>query len=809
MTDITVSTANGGTDLNVDVTKGTDLVLDVSIGNQITLAIDKGYVGASGFSGYSGYSGMSGSVYIGTSPPSTYGAGSMWWDDVAGKLKIYYVDQNGGQWVDSITGTAGASGYSGFSGQNGTIGVSGASGFSGFSGSGLSGYSGSGLSGFSGYSGLGVSGFSGFSGQSGASTSGFSGYSGASGFSGSGISGYSGAGTSGFSGYSGAGLSGFSGYSGSGISGYSGANGASGISGFSGSGISGYSGFSGLGLSGFSGSGISGFSGYSGYSGIQGQSSNLFLYMSNTSATSGYPGDGDLLWNNATQISATQINVSHLTDDSTDIEIFLALLQSGQNFVIQDQNVSENYQTWRINGNPTQTNWGTSTAYLAIPVTLVNSAGTGTSGFANAHPLFLAIVNGVSGYSGYSGSGTSGYSGYSGLGLSGFSGFSGTGVSGFSGYSGSGISGFSGSGISGYSGIGISGFSGFSGSGISGYSGSGISGYSGYSGSGISGFSGSGISGWSGYSGQGLSGFSGYSGTNGTGTSGISGYSGSGISGFSGYSGSGISGYSGSGISGYSGSGISGFSGYSGSGLSGYSGSGVSGYSGYSGTAFTGGTLTSPLVTSVSTTTNGTEPIKFQTGVVTTSPAAGTMEYDGTTLFSTPQATNRGVIPSVHYINQVGNYTTPAGTANTLKQMFNGSTAGSMTAAGNTSYFFECFFSLTTMSATSGNFQFGLGGTATVTNILYIAQANKSASTTQTTISTTVGTVKTALSLTGNNTTTTGYAFIKGKIVVSTGGTIIPSFALSVANAAVVLAGSYFQIWEAGTNTEVEIGNWA
>jgi hypothetical protein len=185
------------------------------------------------------------------------------------------------------------------------------------------------------------------------------------------------------------------------------------------------------------------------------------------------------------------------------------------------------------------------------------------------------------------------------------------------------------------------------------------------------------------------------------------------------------------------------------------------------------------------------------------------MEYDGIVLFGTPQAGNRGVIPSIHYITQVTNYTTPAGTANTLKQMFNVTTNGSMTAAGNTTYFFECFFNLSTMSATSGNFQFGLGGTATVTNILYMAQANKTALTTQTAISTTVGTVKTAVSLVANNTTTTGYAFIKGKIVVSTGGTIIPAFALSQANAAVVQAGTYFQIWEAGTNTEVEIGNWA
>ena len=140
--------------------------------------------------------------------------------------------------------------------------------------------------------------------------------------------------------------------------------------------------------------------------------------------------------------------------------------------------------------------------------------------------------------------------------------------------------------------------------------------------------------------------------------------------------------------------------------------------------------------------------------------------------------------------------------------MFNGSTAGAMTAAGNTTYFFECFFSLTTMSATSGNFQFGIGGTATFTNILYFSTANKTASTIQTATNITVGTAKTAVVISPSNTTTTGYAFIKGKFVVSTGGTIIPSFALSQANAAVVLAGSYFQVWEAGTNTEVEIGNW-
>lgn len=93
-------------------------------------------------------------VSIGVTPPASPIAGALWWDDVAGKLKIYYTDANGSQWVDSITGSVGATGASGFSGYSG-IGTSGYSGISGYSGAvgatGTSGYSG-----YSGYSGSGA-----------------------------------------------------------------------------------------------------------------------------------------------------------------------------------------------------------------------------------------------------------------------------------------------------------------------------------------------------------------------------------------------------------------------------------------------------------------------------------------------------------------------------------------------------------------------------------------------------------------------------------------------------------------------------
>jgi hypothetical protein len=124
------------------------------------------------------------------------------------------------------------------------------------------------------------------------------------------------------------------------------------------------------------------------------------LYQADTSNTSGYPGNGHILWNNATQISATSINVSHLTNSGEDIDIFLALLTQTETIIIQDQNVSANFQKWTISGTPTNTNPGTSTSYWTYPVTLISSGGTGTTNFANNHNIFLALVNGVVGPTG-------------------------------------------------------------------------------------------------------------------------------------------------------------------------------------------------------------------------------------------------------------------------------------------------------------------------------------------------------------------------------------------------------------------------
>ena len=125
-----------------------------------------------------------------------------------------------------------------------------------------------------------------------------------------------------------------------------------------------------------------------------GGTTNAFFYKAKTTITSGDPTNGHLIWNNATQISATQLNVSHLTDTPVeDIDLFLAAITSGNKLVVQDRDNSLNYQSWTVSGVPTQVG----SAYWTIPVTFLESSGTGTTGFANNHNLLFAIISGGAG----------------------------------------------------------------------------------------------------------------------------------------------------------------------------------------------------------------------------------------------------------------------------------------------------------------------------------------------------------------------------------------------------------------------------
>jgi hypothetical protein len=111
-------------------------------------------------------------------------------------------------------------------------------------------------------------------------------------------------------------------------------------------------------------------------------------YLADTSATSGAPANGDILWNNATQTSATQININHINSDGVDVDIFLSLIKTGDVIIVQDKSLSDNFQKFTVSATPTM-----QTGYIEVPVTLTSSGGTGTTNFANNLALIVAIVS--------------------------------------------------------------------------------------------------------------------------------------------------------------------------------------------------------------------------------------------------------------------------------------------------------------------------------------------------------------------------------------------------------------------------------
>ena len=131
--------------------------------------------------------------------------------------------------------------------------------------------------------------------------------------------------------------------------------------------------------------GPTGPTGETGPTGANGQSSSYFNYQADNGAT---PSTGHISWSNfPLQITSTYIRVNHINQNGDDIDIFLNLVQQGSTLIIQDANVSANYQTWLVSGTPTP---NTGSGYVEYPVTLTSSGGS--TNFANNHQIILATI---------------------------------------------------------------------------------------------------------------------------------------------------------------------------------------------------------------------------------------------------------------------------------------------------------------------------------------------------------------------------------------------------------------------------------
>jgi len=204
--------------------------------------------------------------------------------------------------------------------------------------------------------------------------------------------------------------------------------------------------------------------------------------------------------------------------------------------------------------------------------------------------------------------------------------------------------------------------------------------------------------------------------------------------------------------------------------------------------------------------TTGVAPLVLTSGTNLTSPAAGAFEYDGTVGYFTPAASTRGVLDVEQFITLTSSYTLTSQTA--AQKLFNATTNGAVTLPAGT-YFFDCMFTLSSMSSTSGAFGWTLAaGTAVIGSILWESEANKATLATQASAQNTVNTAANT-AICAATTATVGWAHIRGKVRITTGGTVIPQVSLGQAAAAVVGADSYFRVWPAGSSTVTNVGNWS
>jgi hypothetical protein len=204
-------------------------------------------------------------------------------------------------------------------------------------------------------------------------------------------------------------------------------------------------------------------------------------------------------------------------------------------------------------------------------------------------------------------------------------------------------------------------------------------------------------------------------------------------------------------------------------------------------------------------------PITLTTGTNLTTAVAGAIEYDGSVFYSTPASANRGVQISEQFCMLSSAYTLTSQTG--VQKIFNSTTNGTITLPIGT-YEFECQFSLSGMSVTSGSFGFALGGTFVGTQA-WSAQAYKMSLNTAIDVATTAATwgntfnTTANTSLTVSSTSATGWATIIGTIRVTTAGTVIPQVSLTTAAAAAVGTNSFFRIRQLGNGTVATVGNWS
>lgn len=197
-----------------------------------------------------------------------------------------------------------------------------------------------------------------------------------------------------------------------------------------------------------------------------------------------------------------------------------------------------------------------------------------------------------------------------------------------------------------------------------------------------------------------------------------------------------------------------------------------------------------------------------------TTPAIGSVEFDGKAFYNTAQGTQRGIIPGAQFFRLDTNL---AGANVTTAQNVFGV---SVTLSTSTVYAFEALYYLNkTAGATSHTVGINFGGSATLNSILYSYNGFDITAAIGSRITSTQ--VDILLSNIATNTIVTGaianvasnvVGLIKGIVSINGGGTFTPQYTLSAApgGAYSTMANSYFLIYPIGASgANISVGAWA
>jgi hypothetical protein len=237
----------------------------------------------------------------------------------------------------------------------------------------------------------------------------------------------------------------------------------------------------------------------------------------------------------------------------------------------------------------------------------------------------------------------------------------------------------------------------------------------------------------------------------------------------------------------------------------------------------TSGTVTSSSVTgsiisgSIRPATGGgvVVPLQFTSGTNLATPPAGSFEYDGNAIYSSPSQGRRGISVSEMLICLSANYTALDSSA--AQKVFNNPTNGAISVAGSTAYMFEAMYYISrSAGAVSHTMGVLFGGTATIVGngITYIAETTSNTAGNQlAAVKRIAGTALTEVVCTDISTLTNEFITVnlRGVIRINAAGTLIPQIKYSAApgGAPVILANSYFKLMPIGSSSVTSVGAWS